>query len=162
MVRCWNRMSREAVDAPSLEVFKARLEGALGNLTWRVAALPRAGGWKWVGFEVPSYLSHSIIPWFYLSYKNSQAPPSFSSNVIAFPGEYVTPGEMLQFTGHLRLLQMLRKLVSMFLWLQFSYFRKETPCGSSSGPEATGWKTGEGKISSCNEKKGKSWEKVMF
>ena len=31
-VRCWNRLSREVVDAPSLEVFKARLDGALGCL----------------------------------------------------------------------------------------------------------------------------------
>ena len=30
-VRCSNRLPR-AVDAPSLEVFKARLDGALGNL----------------------------------------------------------------------------------------------------------------------------------
>ena len=28
----WNRLPREVVDAPSLEVFKARLDGALGNL----------------------------------------------------------------------------------------------------------------------------------
>ncbi|KFZ60858.1 hypothetical protein N321_07760, partial [Antrostomus carolinensis] len=32
VVRHWNRLPREAVDAPSLEVFKARLEGALSNL----------------------------------------------------------------------------------------------------------------------------------
>ena len=32
VVRCWNRLSKEAVFAPSLEVFKARLDGALGNL----------------------------------------------------------------------------------------------------------------------------------
>ncbi|GAB0183235.1 hypothetical protein GRJ2_000788800 [Grus japonensis] len=32
MVRHWNRLPREAVTAPSLEVFKARLDGALGNL----------------------------------------------------------------------------------------------------------------------------------
>jgi len=31
-VRCWNRLPREAVDAPSLEVFKARFDGALGHL----------------------------------------------------------------------------------------------------------------------------------
>ena len=31
-VRCWNGLPRETVDAPSLEVFKARLDGALGNL----------------------------------------------------------------------------------------------------------------------------------
>ena len=32
VVRCWNRLPREAVDAPSLEVLKARLDGALGKL----------------------------------------------------------------------------------------------------------------------------------
>ena len=32
MVRHWNRLPREAVDAPSLEVFKARLDEALSNL----------------------------------------------------------------------------------------------------------------------------------
>ncbi|KFP66145.1 hypothetical protein N322_11749, partial [Cariama cristata] len=32
VVRHWNRLLREIVDAPSLEVFKARLDGALGNL----------------------------------------------------------------------------------------------------------------------------------
>ncbi|KGL98444.1 hypothetical protein N301_14289, partial [Charadrius vociferus] len=32
VVRHWNRLPREAVDSPSLEVFKARLDGALSNL----------------------------------------------------------------------------------------------------------------------------------
>ena len=32
VVRCWDRLPREVVDAPSLEVFKARLDGALGSL----------------------------------------------------------------------------------------------------------------------------------
>ncbi|KFQ83666.1 hypothetical protein N337_01723, partial [Phoenicopterus ruber ruber] len=32
VVRHWNRLPREAVDAPPLEVFKARLDGALSNL----------------------------------------------------------------------------------------------------------------------------------
>ncbi|KFU88121.1 hypothetical protein M959_13607, partial [Chaetura pelagica] len=32
VVRHWNRLPREVVDAPSLEVFRARLDGALSNL----------------------------------------------------------------------------------------------------------------------------------
>ena len=48
MVRCWNRLPREVVDAPSLEVFKARLDGALGSLVlyqiWRLVALTVAVG----------------------------------------------------------------------------------------------------------------------
>ena len=34
VVRWWNRMPRAVVDAPSLEVFKARLDGALGSLLY--------------------------------------------------------------------------------------------------------------------------------
>ncbi|KFZ64118.1 hypothetical protein N338_11125, partial [Podiceps cristatus] len=32
VVKYWNGLPREAVDAPSLETFKARLDGALSNL----------------------------------------------------------------------------------------------------------------------------------
>jgi len=32
IVRCWNKLFREAVAAPSLVVFKARLDGASSNL----------------------------------------------------------------------------------------------------------------------------------
>ena len=41
-------MPREAVDALSLEVLKARLDGALGNLVWWEVSLPMSGvatGW---------------------------------------------------------------------------------------------------------------------
>ena len=39
MVKHWNRLSKEVVDAPSLEAFKARLDVALGSLVWWLAAL---------------------------------------------------------------------------------------------------------------------------
>jgi len=43
VVKHWNMLPREAVDAPSLEVFKARLDGALSNLIqWKVS-LPMVG-----------------------------------------------------------------------------------------------------------------------
>ncbi|KFP11742.1 hypothetical protein Z169_06912, partial [Egretta garzetta] len=32
VVKHWNRLPREVVEAPSLEAFKARLDGALNNL----------------------------------------------------------------------------------------------------------------------------------
>ncbi|KAK4829992.1 hypothetical protein QYF61_008162 [Mycteria americana] len=44
VMRHWNRLPREAVDAPSLEVFKARLDGALSNLIQRKVSLGMAGG----------------------------------------------------------------------------------------------------------------------
>ena len=34
VVRCWHRLPGDVVDAPSLEVFKARLDGTLGSLVW--------------------------------------------------------------------------------------------------------------------------------
>ena len=36
----WNRLPKEAVDAPSLEAFKARLDVALGSLVWWLATVP--------------------------------------------------------------------------------------------------------------------------
>ena len=39
----WTRLPKEAVDAPSLEAFKARLDVALGSLVWWLATLPTAG-----------------------------------------------------------------------------------------------------------------------
>ena len=43
MVRPWHRLPSDAVDAPSLKVFKTRLGGALGSLIWWLAALSTAG-----------------------------------------------------------------------------------------------------------------------
>jgi len=44
VVRHWHRLPREAVAAPSLPVFKARLDGALSNLGWWKMSLLMAGG----------------------------------------------------------------------------------------------------------------------
>ena len=43
VVTHWNRLPKEAVGAPSLEAFKARLDAALGSLVW-LATLHIAGG----------------------------------------------------------------------------------------------------------------------
>ena len=37
VVTSWNRLPREVVDALTLEVFKARLDGAMGNLIYGVS-----------------------------------------------------------------------------------------------------------------------------
>jgi len=44
VVMHWNRLTREVVDAPSLEAFKARLDVALGSLVWWLVTLPMAEG----------------------------------------------------------------------------------------------------------------------
>jgi len=46
VVMHWNRLPKEAVDAPSLEAFTARLDVALGSLVWWLVTLHIAGGLK--------------------------------------------------------------------------------------------------------------------
>lgn len=61
MVWYWNRLPRETVAAPSLEVFKARLDAALGSLICWVVSLPNIrGGWPKWSLSVPFNLNHSI------------------------------------------------------------------------------------------------------
>ena len=57
MVKHWNRLPKEVVDAPSLEAFKARLDVALGSLVWCLATLHIAGGIIVVLFNP----GHSVI-----------------------------------------------------------------------------------------------------
>ena len=45
MVKHWHRLPREVVDAPSLETFEVRLDGALSNLIELKMSLLTAGGW---------------------------------------------------------------------------------------------------------------------
>ena len=46
VVMHWNRLPKEAVNTPSLEAFKARLDVALGSLVWWLVTLHVAGGLK--------------------------------------------------------------------------------------------------------------------
>ena len=46
VVMHWNRLPKEAVDAPCLEAFRTRLDVALGSLVWWLATLPIGGGLK--------------------------------------------------------------------------------------------------------------------
>jgi len=43
VVKHWNGLPREVVDAPSLETFKVRLGGALSNLVWLEMSLLTRG-----------------------------------------------------------------------------------------------------------------------
>jgi len=61
VVRHWHRLPREAVAAPSLAVFKARLDRALSSLVWWKVSLSMAGGWNWTIYKVPSNPNHSMI-----------------------------------------------------------------------------------------------------
>ena len=44
VVKHWNGLPREAVEAPSLETFKPRLDRALSSLVWLKISLLIAGG----------------------------------------------------------------------------------------------------------------------
>ena len=44
MVKHWHKLPREVADAPSLETFKARLDGAVINLIQLKMSLLTAGG----------------------------------------------------------------------------------------------------------------------
>ena len=46
VVTHWNRLPKDAVDVPSLDAFKARLDVALGSLVWWLSTLHIVGGLK--------------------------------------------------------------------------------------------------------------------
>jgi len=53
VVKPWQRLPREVGDAPSLETFKARLDGALSTLIQLKMSLPMAGGLDWMASKGP-------------------------------------------------------------------------------------------------------------
>ena len=53
-------MPKEAVDAPSLQAFKARLDVALGSLVCWLATLHIAGGWNGMSIVVLFNSVHSM------------------------------------------------------------------------------------------------------
>lgn len=77
VVRHRNRMPKEAVDASSFEAVKVRLDGDLGSLILWVGTPPSAGDWKWMTFEVPTNLSHSMILWLLWKRRVAEAPQPF-------------------------------------------------------------------------------------
>ena len=56
-----DRLPKEAVDAPSLQAFKARLDVAPGSLGCWLVALHIAGGWNWMRIVVLFNPGHSMI-----------------------------------------------------------------------------------------------------
>lgn len=56
-VRHLHRLPRLAVDIPSLKAFKAGLNGQPDLMSGNQNT---GGGWNWMGFKVPSKLSHSM------------------------------------------------------------------------------------------------------
>jgi len=56
-----NRLPKEAVDAPSLQAFKARLDVALGSLVCWLVTLHIAGGWNWMSIAVLFNPGRSVI-----------------------------------------------------------------------------------------------------
>jgi len=61
VLRHWNRLPRDVLDAPSLETFKARLDKALGNLNYLWCFCSLQGSWtRWLS-EVPSNCKDSMI-----------------------------------------------------------------------------------------------------
>jgi len=56
-----DRLPKEAVDAPSLQAFKARLDVALGSLVCRLVTLHIAGGWNSMSIVVLFNPGHSMV-----------------------------------------------------------------------------------------------------
>jgi len=54
VVKPWHRLPREVGDAPSLQTFQVRLDGAPSSLIWLKMSLLMAGVWTGWPLQVPS------------------------------------------------------------------------------------------------------------
>jgi len=61
VVKYWNRLPREVVDAPSLETFKARLDVVLSNLIYLKMSLLITGDWTRGPLKLSSNPHYSTI-----------------------------------------------------------------------------------------------------
>jgi len=61
VVRPWPRLPSEVGDAPSLETFHARLDGARSSLNQLKMSLLMAVGWTGWPLKGPSYPTHTMI-----------------------------------------------------------------------------------------------------
>ena len=61
VVRHWNGLPKEAVNAPSLAVFEARLDRALGDTVLCEVSLPTAGGLELDDLKVLPNPNYSMI-----------------------------------------------------------------------------------------------------
>ena len=86
VVRPWHRLPGVAVDAPSLEAFKARLDGTLGSLSWWEAALPIQGGGTMLSLRS---LPTQAILWLFVFQKQGEV--SLAVLLISCPGQSSTP-----------------------------------------------------------------------
>ena len=94
VVRQWHRLPREAVDAPSLETLKVRLDGVLS--TWWICRCPCSlqGSWTRWTLRVPSDSNDSMILTFnystvwalmaLLAAGPTWTPPGYKFNVSSF------------------------------------------------------------------------------
>ena len=65
--------AQRSCGAPSLEALEARLDGALGTLSWWGGIPAHGRDWGWVGFEVLSNPSCSVVLWCYDSMKSCKS-----------------------------------------------------------------------------------------